>query len=80
MGAPVAYAMACSRYMHMYGEERVRQGMADVSIATRKWALKNPKSFVNHPQLGRPRRRRLMRTTMSRAGSRGRSTSWTAAW
>ena len=49
IGAPVAYAMACSRYMHMYGPERVRQGMADVSIATRKWALQNPKSFVNHP-------------------------------
>ena len=49
IGAPVAYAMACSRYMHMYGADRVRQGMADVSIATRKWALQNPKSFVNHP-------------------------------
>ena len=49
MGAPIAYAMACTRYMHLYGEERVRQGMADVSIATRKWAIKNPKAFVNDP-------------------------------
>jgi acetyl-CoA acetyltransferase len=46
IGAPINYAMAARRYMHIYGEERVRQGMAEVAVATRKWAMKNPKAYI----------------------------------
>ena len=49
IGAPINYAMACRRYMHEYGEDRVRQGMAEVAVATRKWALKNPKAYIKDP-------------------------------
>ncbi len=49
IGAPVGYSMACRRYMHEYGEDRTRQGMADVAIATRKWALMNPKAYMKDP-------------------------------
>ena len=45
IGAPINYAMAARRYMHMYGERRVRQGMAEVAVATRKWANLNPKAY-----------------------------------
>jgi acetyl-CoA acetyltransferase len=55
VGPPIAYAMACSRYMDQYGEKRVRQGMAEVAVATRKWALKNPKAFINGPTWSGPR-------------------------
>ncbi len=47
IGAPVNYAMACRRYMHMYGEDYTRQGMAEVAVATRKWANLNPKAYFN---------------------------------
>ena len=49
IGAPVNYAMACRRYLHQYGEERTRQGMAEVAMATRKWALMNPKAYIKDP-------------------------------
>ncbi|MBI4338293.1 MAG: thiolase [Chloroflexi bacterium] len=49
IGPPVSYSLACTRYMHQYGEERTRQGMAEVAVATRKWALKNPKAFMKDP-------------------------------
>ena len=49
IGAPVAYSMACRRYMHEYGEERTRQAMAEIAVATRKWALKNPKAYMKEP-------------------------------
>ena len=42
IGAPVNYSMACTRYMHEYGEELTRQGMAEIAVATRKWANLNP--------------------------------------
>ena len=42
IGPPINYALACSRYMHEYGEERTRQGMAEVAVSTRKWANLNP--------------------------------------
>lgn len=42
---PWQYAMACTRYMHLFGEERTRQAMAEVAVATRKWANLNPKAF-----------------------------------
>lgn len=49
IGAPVIYSMACRRYMHEHGEERTREGMAEIAIATRKWALMNPKAYMKDP-------------------------------
>jgi acetyl-CoA acetyltransferase len=46
IGQPVNYSMACTRYMHQYGEERTRQGMAEIAVATRKWANLNPKAVM----------------------------------
>ena len=45
IGAPILYAMAARRYMHQYGEDYTRQGMAEVAVATRKWANKNPRAY-----------------------------------
>ena len=47
IGAPVNYSLACTRYMHEYGEERTRQGMAEIAVATRKWANLNPKAVMH---------------------------------
>ena len=49
LGAPINYALACRRYMHEYGEERTRQGMAEIAVATRKWARMNPKAYIKDP-------------------------------
>ncbi len=49
IGAPINYAMAARRYMHQYGDDYARQGMAEVAVATRKWALKNPKAYMKDP-------------------------------
>ena len=49
LGAPIMYAMPCRRYMHQYGEERTRQGLAEIAVATRKWALMNPKAYIKDP-------------------------------
>ena len=49
IGPPVGYAMAASRYMHQYGEERTRQGLAEIAVATRKWAGLNPKALMRDP-------------------------------
>ena len=32
--------------MHLYGEDRTRQGMAEIAVATRKWAQMNPKAYI----------------------------------
>ncbi|MBI4312359.1 MAG: thiolase [Chloroflexi bacterium] len=48
---PMSYAMACTRYMHLYGEDRTRQGMAEVAVATRKWANLNPKAFMHSEKM-----------------------------
>ncbi len=45
IGAPINYAMAARRYMHQYGDDYTRQGMAEVAVATRKWANLNPKAY-----------------------------------
>ena len=42
IGAPINYSLACTRYMHEYGEDKTRQGMAEIAVATRKWANLNP--------------------------------------
>ena len=47
IGAPINYSVACTRYMHQYGEERTRQGMAEVAVATRKWANLNPRAAMH---------------------------------
>lgn len=46
IGQPINYSMGCTRYMHQYGEERTRQGMAEIAVATRKWANLNPKAAM----------------------------------
>jgi len=46
-GPSMGYAMACTRYMHQYGEERTRQALAEIAVSTRKWANLNPKAFFN---------------------------------
>ena len=47
IGPPVNYAMACSRYMHEYGEDRARQAMAEIAVSTREWANLNPKAVMH---------------------------------
>jgi acetyl-CoA acetyltransferase len=49
IGPPISYAMACSRYMHQYGEERTREGLAEIAVSTRKWAQLNPKAMMRDP-------------------------------
>jgi acetyl-CoA acetyltransferase len=49
IGPPVNYAMAASRYMHQYGEERTRQALAEIAVSTRKWAQMNPKAVMREP-------------------------------
>ena len=49
IGPPVNYAMAASRYMHQYGEERTRQALAEIAVSTRKWAQMNPKAMMREP-------------------------------
>ncbi len=46
LGAPINYALAARRYMHQYGEDRTRQALAEIAVATRKWAQKNPKAYM----------------------------------
>jgi acetyl-CoA acetyltransferase len=47
VGQPINYSMACTRYMHEYGEAKTRQGMAEIAVATRKWANLNPKAAMH---------------------------------
>ena len=47
IGPPINYALACSRYMHEYGEDRTRQAMAEIAVSTRKWANLNPKAVMH---------------------------------
>ncbi len=49
IGPPVNYALACTRYMHRYGEERTRQALAEIAVSTRKWAQLNPKALMRDP-------------------------------
>ncbi len=46
IGPPVNYAIACSRYMHVYGEDRTRDALAEIAVATRKWANLNPRALM----------------------------------
>jgi len=47
IGPPVNYALACTRYMHEFGEDRTRQAMAEIAVSTRKWANLNPKAVMH---------------------------------
>jgi acetyl-CoA acetyltransferase len=49
IGPPISYAMACSRYMHQYGEDQTREGLAEIAVSTRKWAQLNPKAMMRDP-------------------------------
>lgn len=49
IGPPVSYALSCARYMHQYGEARTRQALAEIAVATRKWARLNPKALMRTP-------------------------------
>jgi acetyl-CoA acetyltransferase len=51
VGQPINYSIACSRYMHHYGEDKARQGMAEIAVATRKWANLNPKAVMHDTPL-----------------------------
>lgn len=47
LAAPPYYAMACSRHMYEYGT--TSEQLAEIAVATRKWAQLNPKAFVRDP-------------------------------
>lgn len=42
-----AYALAASRHMHVYGT--TRRDLAEVAVAARAWAQKNPAAFMRDP-------------------------------
>ena len=42
-----AYALAASRHMHQYGT--TREQLAEVAVAARQWALKNPQAWEKKP-------------------------------
>jgi acetyl-CoA acetyltransferase len=49
-GLPVpvgAYALACSRHMHLYGT--TSEQLAEIAVATRAWASLNPKAMMRQP-------------------------------
>ena len=45
--APSTYAMACMRHMHQYGT--THEQLAEIAVATRKWAQLNPKALMHDP-------------------------------
>lgn len=42
-----SYAMACSRHMYEYGT--TKEQLAEIAVATRKWAMLNPKAMMRDP-------------------------------
>src|ERR671932_1094284 len=42
-----AYALACTRHMHQYGT--TSEQLAEIAVATRKWAALNPKAYFRDP-------------------------------
>ena len=42
-----SYAMACSRHMYQYGT--TKEQLAEIAVATRKWAALNPKALMRDP-------------------------------
>ncbi len=45
--APSMYSMACQRHMHQYGT--TPEQLAEIAVATRKWAQLNPKALMRDP-------------------------------
>ncbi|OGO50152.1 MAG: thiolase [Chloroflexi bacterium RBG_16_68_14] len=45
--APSAYSLAAMRHMHQYGT--THEHLAEIAVATRKWAQLNPKAFMRDP-------------------------------
>ena len=45
--APSVYAMAAMRHMHQYGT--TQEQLAELAVATRKWAQLNPKALMRDP-------------------------------
>ena len=46
-GPPSTYALAAMRHMHQYGT--THEQLAEIAVATRKWAQLNPKAFMRDP-------------------------------
>jgi acetyl-CoA acetyltransferase len=46
-GPPSVYALAAMRHMHQYGT--THEQLAEIAVATRKWAQLNPKAFMRDP-------------------------------
>lgn len=46
-GPPTGYGLVATRHMHVYGT--TKEQMAEVAVATRKWAALNPKALMRDP-------------------------------
>ncbi|MDP2674170.1 MAG: acetyl-CoA acetyltransferase [Dehalococcoidia bacterium] len=46
-GPPSVYALACTRHMHQYGI--THEQLAEIAVATRKWAMLNPRAMMRDP-------------------------------
>src|SRR3990172_4420589 len=46
-GAPSAYSMCAMRHMHQYGT--TSEHLAEIAVATRKWAQLTPRAFMREP-------------------------------
>ncbi|HEU4758621.1 MAG TPA: acetyl-CoA acetyltransferase [Dehalococcoidia bacterium] len=46
-GPATVYALACQRHMHQYGT--THEQLAEIAVATRKWAQLNPKALMRDP-------------------------------
>ncbi len=46
-GAPSTYSMAATRHMHEYGT--TSEHLAEIAVATRKWAQLNPRAMMRDP-------------------------------
>ncbi|MBI63759.1 MAG: thiolase [Chloroflexi bacterium] len=51
IGPPSSYSLACNRYMHLYGEDKTREAMANIAVSTRKWANLNPKAYFYNKEM-----------------------------
>jgi acetyl-CoA acetyltransferase len=47
VGAPSSYSLAAERHMHQYGT--THDDLAEIAVATRKWAQLNPKALMRDP-------------------------------
>ncbi|HSG75946.1 MAG TPA: thiolase [Burkholderiales bacterium] len=44
---PTSYALAAARHMHQYGTTRAQ--LAEIAVAARQWAQRNPEAFARDP-------------------------------